>query len=144
MKNTFKTQKAFYLERMEQNRNGDENLNHYFDERFGKDSRLCRISGRKVRVDMFRSDEKEEIVFYLVGIKERMECASEDEFIDDDFGTFCIDDIYDPLSDVEGECGDEDYICVVTPIAMDEIKDFNRFLFANINESYNDLLVVGL
>lgn len=136
--------RKFYLKRMEQNRVGDEDLNTYFDNRFGKDARDCDSHGERRRIDIFRLDEKPELAFYVVVLEEKVEDENYSD-TEDDFGTFYSENIHDPLESEWGSvCGDGKYVCRISPIGLDEVKEINPHLYALINEHYKDLMVVGL
>lgn len=136
--------KAFYLKRMEQNKVGDEDLNSYFDKRFGEELRNCDADGKRRRIDIFRLDEKPELVYYIVVLEEIGEDkVREDE--DDEFGTFYSDNIHNPLEAEWGSvCGEGEYICRVSLIDFAEINTINPHLGAVLREHHKDLMTVGL
>jgi len=135
--------KAFYIKRMEQNKHGDEDLNQYIDSRFGLDSRDCDTGSKRRRIDVFRSDDNIELLFYLVTLEE---AGNTDDINEDSaFGTFYLDDIHNsPETESGGACGDGEYICSISNISSDELLEISPRLYKIITECFSDLMAVGL
>jgi len=143
---THEMAKALYLKRIKQNKNGEEDLNQYFDNRFGSELRDCnKIElGIRQRIDMFRRDDEPKLIFYLVTLEEKTENIDYSS-IEGDFGTFYTKEVSSPLEIETGASSEKDeYICSITPIDLKAIKKINRYLYAIIIQHYHELMETPL